>query len=253
MVLGDGARDRGAPADLISTDPPTGAGVAFVRLEADPDPVRVRAAWVSDADIRAMAASAPPRRRRACAIEAGVPHEHPRNAGAPMTRARSAAPACTPPTTDRQSSPRTARCAAGRPPGRAPEVTHDRTRPDLTLTRGPVRVRPPLAREVARDLADRPRRLHPPGPAPPHQPRHRRGRAGHDPLRAHPGLRLPACAERAKSLRAEQCREGWHLEDEPDLTRADPDDTQQMLAQQTRRGPGRPRPRRGRGRGHRRG
>jgi hypothetical protein len=31
----------------------------------------------------------------------------------------------------------------------------------------------------------------------------------------------PACAERAKSLRAAQCREGWHLEDEPDLT-ADP-------------------------------
>jgi DNA segregation ATPase FtsK/SpoIIIE, S-DNA-T family len=55
MVLGDGARDRGATSDLISTDPATGAGVAFVRLEADPDPVRVRAAWVSDEDIRAMA------------------------------------------------------------------------------------------------------------------------------------------------------------------------------------------------------
>ena len=55
MVLGDGARDRGATSDLISTDPATGAGVAFVRLEADPDPVRVRAAWVSDDDIRAMA------------------------------------------------------------------------------------------------------------------------------------------------------------------------------------------------------
>ncbi len=27
--------------------------------------------------------------------------------------------------------------------------------------------------------------------------------------------RCPACAERAKSLRAQQCREGWHLEDEP--------------------------------------
>ncbi len=46
MVLGDGARDRGATADLISTDPATGAGVAYVRLQADPDPVRVRAAWV---------------------------------------------------------------------------------------------------------------------------------------------------------------------------------------------------------------
>src|ERR1700761_3145730 len=28
----------------------------------------------------------------------------------------------------------------------------------------------------------------------------------------------PACAERAKTLRAAQCREGWHLEDEPDFT-----------------------------------
>jgi DNA segregation ATPase FtsK/SpoIIIE, S-DNA-T family len=44
MVLGDGARDRGASADLISSHPAVGAGVAFVRLETDPDPVRVRAA-----------------------------------------------------------------------------------------------------------------------------------------------------------------------------------------------------------------
>ena len=49
------ARDRGAACELISTDPATGAGVAFVRLEADPDPVRVRAGWVTDAHIRAMA------------------------------------------------------------------------------------------------------------------------------------------------------------------------------------------------------
>jgi FtsK/SpoIIIE family len=27
----------------------------------------------------------------------------------------------------------------------------------------------------------------------------------------------PPCAERAKTLRAAQCREGWHLEDEPDI------------------------------------
>ncbi len=56
MVLGDGARDRGAACELISTDPAIGAGVAFVRLETDPDPVRVRAGWVSDADIWVMAA-----------------------------------------------------------------------------------------------------------------------------------------------------------------------------------------------------
>ena len=56
MLLGDGAHDRGAACELISADPATGAGVAFVRLEADPDPVRVRAGWVTDADIWDMVA-----------------------------------------------------------------------------------------------------------------------------------------------------------------------------------------------------
>jgi S-DNA-T family DNA segregation ATPase FtsK/SpoIIIE len=74
MVLGDGALDRGATAHLISSDPAIGAGVAFVRLETDPDPVRIRAAWVSDDDILAMAAQcadpAPDPERPA--IEAGA-------------------------------------------------------------------------------------------------------------------------------------------------------------------------------------
>ncbi|TDD49727.1 cell division protein FtsK [Nonomuraea terrae] len=54
MVLGDGARDRGALADHISPVPEIGAGVGYVRLEASPEPVRVRAAYVSDHHIRAM-------------------------------------------------------------------------------------------------------------------------------------------------------------------------------------------------------
>ena len=57
MVLGDGARDRGALADQISPLPYIGAGVGYVRLEASPDPVRVRAAYVTDDDICAMAAT----------------------------------------------------------------------------------------------------------------------------------------------------------------------------------------------------
>ena len=77
MVLGDGARDRGATADFISANPQLGAGVAFVRLESDPDPIRVRAAWVSDADIQAMVASCaqsqpePDELAEVLAIEAG--------------------------------------------------------------------------------------------------------------------------------------------------------------------------------------
>ena len=54
LVLGDGAHDRGARCEDISADPATGAGVGYVRLEASPDPVRVRAAFVSDTDIQAM-------------------------------------------------------------------------------------------------------------------------------------------------------------------------------------------------------
>jgi S-DNA-T family DNA segregation ATPase FtsK/SpoIIIE len=56
LVLGPGARDRGALADQISTIPQVGAGVAYVKLATHPDPVRVRAGWVTDTDIRAMTA-----------------------------------------------------------------------------------------------------------------------------------------------------------------------------------------------------
>jgi S-DNA-T family DNA segregation ATPase FtsK/SpoIIIE len=55
MVLGDGARDRGALADEISPLPGIGAGVGYVRLEGSPHVVRVRAAYVTDHDIRVMA------------------------------------------------------------------------------------------------------------------------------------------------------------------------------------------------------
>jgi hypothetical protein len=36
------------------------------------------------------------------------------------------------------------------------------------------------------------------------------------------------CADRAKSLRAEQCRDGWHLDTEPDLAPSPPDETQEF-------------------------
>ncbi|MDA0564827.1 cell division protein FtsK [Streptomonospora sp. S1-112] len=52
MVLGEGARDRGANAHLIDPELP---GVGFVKLEGSPVPVRVRAAFVSDTHIDAMA------------------------------------------------------------------------------------------------------------------------------------------------------------------------------------------------------
>ncbi len=36
----------------------------------------------------------------------------------------------------------------------------------------------------------------------------------------------PSCAERKRKLRAVQCSQGWHLTEEPIITRADPDDEQ---------------------------
>jgi hypothetical protein len=38
----------------------------------------------------------------------------------------------------------------------------------------------------------------------------------------------PSCAERAKTLRAAQCREGWHLDTEPVITPDDADEVQRM-------------------------
>ena len=38
----------------------------------------------------------------------------------------------------------------------------------------------------------------------------------------------PPCAERKRKIRATQCREGWHLEDEPVIVRADPDEEQRF-------------------------
>jgi S-DNA-T family DNA segregation ATPase FtsK/SpoIIIE len=51
MVLGDGARDMGARCDLIPEYLP---GVGYVKVDGEREPRRVRAAYVTDADIAAM-------------------------------------------------------------------------------------------------------------------------------------------------------------------------------------------------------
>ena len=60
----------------------------------------------------------------------------------------------------------------------------------------------------------------------------------------------PPCAERAKSLRAAQCREGWHLEDEPDPGPPGPDETQEYWLILRAEAQVQPRPRRSPRRGH---
>ena len=71
-------------------------------------------------------------------------------------------------------------------------------------------------------------------------------------VRGDPGLHLPAVRGAGQGLRAAQCREGWHLEDEPDLTPAPPDETQEFCAHPARRGAAAPRHRRRRRAGHHR-
>src|SRR5881628_1464767 len=42
----------------------------------------------------------------------------------------------------------------------------------------------------------------------------------------------PSCAARARRVRAQQCREGWHLTDEPDLTPDRASDEQKALVKE---------------------
>jgi DNA segregation ATPase FtsK/SpoIIIE, S-DNA-T family len=57
LVLGRGARDRGADCSRISLATP---GVGWVWCDGEPDPTRVRASWVSDDDIAATVAAYTP-------------------------------------------------------------------------------------------------------------------------------------------------------------------------------------------------
>lgn len=53
MVLGDAARELGADCDRIPESTP---GVGFVRTDGMLEPIRVRASWISDAEIARIAA-----------------------------------------------------------------------------------------------------------------------------------------------------------------------------------------------------
>ena len=59
LVFSPGARDRGARCDQIPHSLP---GVGFVEIDGQPEPIRVRFAWISDDHIRMLAAGwRPPR------------------------------------------------------------------------------------------------------------------------------------------------------------------------------------------------
>jgi S-DNA-T family DNA segregation ATPase FtsK/SpoIIIE len=76
MVLGDGARNRGAVCDQIPDSLP---GVGYVALDGVREPTRVRAAYVSDEDIAVMAAEYPTPHRHASRLTiVPAPREEPR-------------------------------------------------------------------------------------------------------------------------------------------------------------------------------
>ena len=182
MVLGDGARDRGALADQISPLPYTGAGVGYVRLEASPDPVRVRAAYVSPTRTSGhgqrgrLPARRWPMRETAWRTDEPCPVCQTGlvlvDTGGPVLRAECrlcgyAGPFDTD-GTDWDGDLVTARADdAGRADGR---------------TAGPAGGQGPGRRA---------RRLPAAGAAAPDRDRHRPRRAGPHPVRAHPGLGVP--------------------------------------------------------------
>ena len=187
MVLGDGARDRGARCEEISSDPLTGAGVGFIRLEASPDPVRVRAAFVSDTDIQAMAAACtatPATRWRGRMITGWLSPEDCPDCGGPLLDT-STSPTCSP-----WPAPAAATPPPGTPPTPTPTPTPGRLNeptPDQDTTAG-------HAARAQRGPADRRRARGMPaaGAATPHRHRHRPGGTGARAVRPHPGLGLPA-------------------------------------------------------------
>jgi DNA segregation ATPase FtsK/SpoIIIE, S-DNA-T family len=58
LVLGDGARNRGALCDQLSAEPSM-RGIAYAVLDHQPEPVRVRFGYHTDDDVRAMAETYP--------------------------------------------------------------------------------------------------------------------------------------------------------------------------------------------------
>ncbi|WUR59781.1 FtsK/SpoIIIE domain-containing protein [Micromonospora chokoriensis] len=79
LLLGDGARDRGALADQI---PLSAKGVAYVLLDGQPEPARVRFSYLADDVIRDMAATFPaPPETAPEPVEAAAPLKPARSTG----------------------------------------------------------------------------------------------------------------------------------------------------------------------------
>src|SRR5215471_6543818 len=119
---------------------------------------------------------------------------------------------------------RTARCAAGQPPGVGAPMTDRTTRAE--------RMARPHIRDVAQAVAEE----HGACPRPIQLRKTNLDTGETEQVLVPCGATLasvcPPCAERNKVLRAAQCREGWHLETEPIPSPVPPDDYLRWLAEQ---------------------
>jgi S-DNA-T family DNA segregation ATPase FtsK/SpoIIIE len=140
LVLGDGARQRGAHAETIPLSLP---GVGYVLHETDPTPVRVRASWVDDGEIHRVAADYGAMPPTPTPVPAGVlpavdgPAVHPGQGGGPFGLAGG-----WPPPTPGHPSP-----AAPMPPTPHPPSPHAPSAP--VMPPGVPYVRPPAGRPPA--------------------------------------------------------------------------------------------------------
>ena len=182
LVLGDGAHDRGALCEDISADPATGAGVGYVRLETDPDPVRVRAAFVTDDDIHAMTACIRSPRRGAMTTGWLSPEDCP-DCGGPLLDTSTMSeflllecPGCGYRTRWHTTDP------DDHPARRRPNDPTDHQSTTAGHAAGPQR---------GARAGRQPRRVRAPGPATPHRPADRPDRTRARPVRAHPRRGLP--------------------------------------------------------------
>ncbi len=135
MVLGGGAHDRGAVCERIPRGLP---GVGFVLVDGDPTPVRVRAGWLTDDDIRAMASV--PRPPATPAPAPAPPPAGPSATARPMGWTPTLPPVSGPVTP-------TARPSAPRPRPAATEPHRDVDGPTIPLRGWPLPP-PPVRRPV---------------------------------------------------------------------------------------------------------
>ena len=224
MVLGEGARDLGATADHISETTP---GVAFVRVEGTRAIRRVRAAYLTDDDIAALASrvtaspalTAPPtgpgpRTAVRCSDSGACRPAHCTGGARAAARGRAAPVVVGCATTQAAEATQGPhhldhqQRSAGRRgdgPGCGLMLAPDGAPVDVDLAYTLAANEGVCVRPLLRKVTDR-----------------ATGDVRTVPIRCGSTREsvCPPCATKARRVRMQQCREGWHLTEDPPLPRA---------------------------------